>query len=138
MSLIPEAFSDNSHTDIAVFIYSHLCENETLFFIGVEEVDIGQRNARRRGEYKCFETVFINEFYFWYVYSFSHLSRMGPDRNGFRDRMFGREPYPPPPPPPFLRDRMMGRFGVRVSFCSMNSFYDAVVAMSNKSEFVLM
>lgn len=36
---------------------------------------------------------------------------MGPDR--FRDRMFGRDPYPPPPPPPFLRDRMMGRFGVR-------------------------
>ena len=38
----------------------------------------------------------------------------GPDRNGFRDRMFGREPYPPPPPPPFLRDRLMGgaRFGV--------------------------
>ncbi|XP_022917072.1 RNA-binding protein lark [Onthophagus taurus] len=34
---------------------------------------------------------------------------MGPDR--FRDRMFGRDPYPPPPPPPFLRDRMMGRFG---------------------------
>ncbi|XP_063244045.1 RNA-binding protein lark [Bacillus rossius redtenbacheri] len=35
----------------------------------------------------------------------------GPDRNGFRERMFGREPYPPPPPPPFLRDRMLGRFG---------------------------
>lgn len=34
---------------------------------------------------------------------------VGPDR--FRDRMFGRDPYPPPPPPPFLRDRMMGRFG---------------------------
>ncbi|XP_045475885.1 RNA-binding protein lark [Harmonia axyridis] len=34
---------------------------------------------------------------------------IGPDR--FRDRMFGRDPYPPPPPPPFLRDRMMGRFG---------------------------
>lgn len=38
---------------------------------------------------------------------------LGPDR--FRDRMFGRDPYPPPPPPPFLRDRMMGRFGVRVN-----------------------
>ncbi|CAG9565050.1 unnamed protein product [Danaus chrysippus] len=36
---------------------------------------------------------------------------MGPDRNGFRDRAFGRDPYPPPPPPPFLRDRMMGGFG---------------------------
>lgn len=36
---------------------------------------------------------------------------MGPDR--YRERMFGRDPYPPPPPPPFLRDRMMGRFGVR-------------------------
>lgn len=36
--------------------------------------------------------------------------RMGPDR--FRDRMFGRDPYPPPPPPPFLRDRMLsGGFG---------------------------
>lgn len=35
---------------------------------------------------------------------------MGPDR--FRDRMFGRDPYPPPPPPPFLRDRMLsGGFG---------------------------
>lgn len=34
---------------------------------------------------------------------------MGPER--FRERMFGRDPYPPPPPPPFLRDRMMGRFG---------------------------
>ncbi|GLH09110.1 RNA-binding protein lark [Gryllus bimaculatus] len=42
---------------------------------------------------------------------------VGPDRNGFRDRIFGREPYPPPPPPPFLRDRMMGRFG--------DSFYDS-------------
>lgn len=38
----------------------------------------------------------------------------GPDRNGFRGPIFGREPYPPPPPPPFLRDRMMGRFGMRV------------------------
>lgn len=37
---------------------------------------------------------------------------LGPDRNGFRDRAFGRDPYPPPPPPPFLRDRMMGGFGV--------------------------
>lgn len=36
--------------------------------------------------------------------------------------MFGREPYPPPPPPPFLRDRMMGRFGVRVSVCSVERF----------------
>lgn len=38
----------------------------------------------------------------------------GPDRNGYRERMFGRDPYPPPPPPPFLRDRLMGggRFGV--------------------------
>ncbi|KAI4456506.1 serine/arginine rich splicing factor [Holotrichia oblita] len=35
---------------------------------------------------------------------------MGPDR--FRERMFGRDPLSPPPPP-FLRDRMMGRFGVR-------------------------
>lgn len=35
---------------------------------------------------------------------------MGPDR--YRDRMFGRDPYPPPPPPPFLRDRMLsGGFG---------------------------
>lgn len=36
----------------------------------------------------------------------------GPDRNGYRERGFGRDPYPPPPPPPFLRDRMMGGFGV--------------------------
>jgi hypothetical protein len=50
-----------------------------------------------------------------------HLSRLGPDRNGFRDRMFGRESYPPPPPP-FFRDRMMGRFGVRVSFWNMKHF----------------
>ncbi|XP_023015636.1 RNA-binding protein lark [Leptinotarsa decemlineata] len=42
---------------------------------------------------------------------------MGPDR--FRDRMFGRDPYPPPPPPPFLRDRMMGRFGD-----SYDGYYD--------------
>ncbi|XP_069705424.1 RNA-binding protein lark isoform X2 [Periplaneta americana] len=42
--------------------------------------------------------------------------------NGFRDRMFGREPYPPPPPPPFLRDRMMGRFGVRDGF--YDGYYD--------------
>jgi hypothetical protein len=67
----------------------------------------------------------------------SCLSRMGPDRNGFRDRMFGREPYPPPPPPPFLRDRMMGRFGVRVSFCNMNNFHDAIIAIPIKSEFCL-
>lgn len=33
---------------------------------------------------------------------------VGPER--FRDRMY--RDYPPPPPPPFLRDRMMGRFGV--------------------------
>lgn len=30
---------------------------------------------------------------------------------GFRDRMYGRDPYPPPPPPPpFLRDRIMDGF----------------------------
>ncbi|XP_043279099.1 RNA-binding protein lark isoform X6 [Venturia canescens] len=47
----------------------------------------------------------------------------GPDRNGFRDRMFGRDPYPPPPPPPFLRDRLMGggRFGVEQDY---DSYYD--------------
>lgn len=43
---------------------------------------------------------------------------LGPDRNGFRERAFGRDPYPPPPPPPFLRDRMMGGFGVRDLFTS--------------------
>lgn len=42
---------------------------------------------------------------------------MGPER--FRERMFGRDPYPPPPPPPFLRDRMMGRFGD-----SYDGYYD--------------
>ncbi|XP_077299304.1 RNA-binding protein lark isoform X2 [Arctopsyche grandis] len=37
---------------------------------------------------------------------------LGPDRNGFRDRAFGRDPYPPPPPPPpaFLRERIMAGF----------------------------
>ncbi|XP_053599240.1 RNA-binding protein lark isoform X5 [Microplitis mediator] len=44
----------------------------------------------------------------------------GPDRNGFRDRMFGRDPYPPPPPPPFLRDRIMGGRG----FGEYDSYYD--------------
>lgn len=36
---------------------------------------------------------------------------------GFRDRMFGRDPYPPPPPPAFLRDRMLGSepFGPKVT-----------------------
>ncbi|XP_016955984.1 RNA-binding protein lark [Drosophila biarmipes] len=30
---------------------------------------------------------------------------------GYRDRMYGRDPYPPPPPPPpFLRDRIMDGF----------------------------
>lgn len=30
---------------------------------------------------------------------------------GYRDRMYGRDPYPPPPPPPpFLRERMMDDF----------------------------
>lgn len=43
---------------------------------------------------------------------------MGPDR-GFRDRIFGREPYPPPPPPPFLRDSMLG-----TRFASKDSYYD--------------
>ncbi|XP_046390537.1 RNA-binding protein lark-like [Ischnura elegans] len=43
----------------------------------------------------------------------SGFSHLGPDRNGFQGRMFGRgePPYPPPPPPPFLRDRMIARFG---------------------------
>lgn len=42
---------------------------------------------------------------------------MGPDRGGFRDRMFPRDPYPPPPPPGFLRDRMLGAgFGAKVSY----------------------
>lgn len=36
----------------------------------------------------------------------------------YRDRMYGRDPYPPPPPPPFLRDRMMD--GFRDSY----DFYD--------------
>ncbi|KAJ9592924.1 hypothetical protein L9F63_015429, partial [Diploptera punctata] len=53
---------------------------------------------------------------------------MGANRNGFRDRMFGREPYPPPPPPPFLRDRMMGRFGVR------EGFYDGYDGYRNRFE----
>lgn len=35
---------------------------------------------------------------------------MFPERSGYRDRMYGRDPYPPPPPPPFLRDRMMDGF----------------------------
>ncbi|XP_014223473.1 RNA-binding protein lark isoform X3 [Trichogramma pretiosum] len=50
----------------------------------------------------------------------------GPDRNGFRDRMFGRDPYPPPPPPPFLRDRLMGgaRFGNYPPFQDYDSYYD--------------
>nr|CAD7596596.1 unnamed protein product [Timema genevievae] len=50
----------------------------------------------------------------------------GPDRNGFRDRMFGREPYPPPPPPPFLRDRMLGRFsdGFYSDYYDRNRFED--------------
>ncbi|XP_049948676.1 RNA-binding protein lark isoform X2 [Schistocerca serialis cubense] len=47
---------------------------------------------------------------------------LGPDRNGFRGPIFGREPYPPPPPPPFLRDRMMGRFGMRDPL--YDGFYD--------------
>ncbi|XP_022195298.2 RNA-binding protein lark isoform X3 [Nilaparvata lugens] len=46
----------------------------------------------------------------------------GPDR-GFRDRMFGRDPYPPPPPPPFLRDSIMSaRFGVKDSY--YDRYYD--------------
>ncbi|XP_043484470.1 adenosine kinase 2-like isoform X2 [Leptopilina heterotoma] len=50
----------------------------------------------------------------------------GPDRNGFRDRMFGRDPYPPPPPPPFLRDRLMGggRFGDYDSYYDRRGFDD--------------
>lgn len=40
----------------------------------------------------------------------------GPDRNGFRERMFGRDPYPPPPPPAFLRERIMG--GSRFAVCA--------------------
>ncbi|KRF97759.1 uncharacterized protein Dwil_GK27821 [Drosophila willistoni] len=35
-------------------------------------------------------------------------SPLGP---GYRDRMYGRDPFPPPPPPPpFLRDRIMDGF----------------------------
>ncbi|XP_075238299.1 RNA-binding protein lark isoform X2 [Lycorma delicatula] len=46
----------------------------------------------------------------------------GPDR-GFRDRMFGREPYPPPPPPPFLRDSILGgRLGMKDSY--YDRYYD--------------
>jgi len=38
---------------------------------------------------------------------------------GYRDRMYGRDPYPPPPPPPpFLRDRIMDGFRVNsASIC---------------------
>lgn len=39
----------------------------------------------------------------------------GLSAGGYRDRMYGRDPYPPPPPPPpFLRDRIMD--GFRVNF----------------------
>ncbi|XP_076381432.1 uncharacterized protein LOC117226012 isoform X3 [Megalopta genalis] len=50
----------------------------------------------------------------------------GPDRNGYRERMFGRDPYPPPPPPPFLRDRLMGggRFGDYESYYDRRGFED--------------
>ncbi|XP_011344484.1 RNA-binding protein lark isoform X2 [Ooceraea biroi] len=51
----------------------------------------------------------------------------GPDRNGYRDRMFGRDPYPPPPPPPFLRDRLMGggRFGDYDTYYERRGFEDS-------------
>lgn len=40
------------------------------------------------------------------------------DRGGYRDRMYGRDPYPPPPPPPFLRDRIMDGFRVTTRLLS--------------------
>ncbi|KAL1121988.1 hypothetical protein AAG570_003396 [Ranatra chinensis] len=57
--------------------------------------------------------------------------RLGPDRGGFRDRMFGgaRDPYPPPPPPPpFIRDRILGSepFGSKDSY--YDRYYDRPVA----------
>ncbi|XP_073979764.1 RNA-binding protein lark-like isoform X2 [Rhodnius prolixus] len=52
----------------------------------------------------------------------------GPDRMGFRDRMFGgpRGPYTPPPPPPqFMRDRMMGDpFGSKAKDSYFDRYYD--------------
>lgn len=55
---------------------------------------------------------------------------LGPDRNGFRERAFGRDPYPPPPPPPpaFLRDRIMAGFPVtnktyNIGLSLLDSFY---------------
>lgn len=47
----------------------------------------------------------------------------GGDRGGYRDRMYGRDPYPPPPPPPpFLRDRIMDGFRSSDSFKSKLMF----------------
>lgn len=40
---------------------------------------------------------------------------------GYRDRMYGRDPYPPPPPPPFLRDRMMDGFRVIIWTMTINN-----------------
>uniref|UniRef100_A0A1B6CI83 RNA-binding protein lark n=1 Tax=Clastoptera arizonana TaxID=38151 RepID=A0A1B6CI83_9HEMI len=45
----------------------------------------------------------------------------GPDRGGFRDRMFGREGYPPPP---FFRDRMLGSAGLENKGSYYDRFYD--------------
>lgn len=42
---------------------------------------------------------------------FSYQGGGGGGGGGYRDRMYGRDPYPPPPPP-FLRDRIMDGFRV--------------------------
>lgn len=43
-----------------------------------------------------------------------HVGERGLTPGVYRDRMYGREPYPPPPPPPpFLRDRIMDGFRVK-------------------------
>jgi hypothetical protein len=111
------------------FLYVATCMflwTSRYIVVGVAEADIGQRNAQRRGECNCFELYLLTIFLLLIRVQFhTHLSRLGPDRNGFRDRMFGRESYPPPPPP-FFRDRMMGRFGVRVSFWNMKHFCHVV------------
>lgn len=52
-----------------------------------------------------------------------HVGERGLTPGVYRDRMYGREPYPPPPPPPpFLRDRIMD--GFRVNDNSDISIYE--------------
>jgi hypothetical protein len=61
-----------SSFNVSASIYIYIWKLECIV-AGVEEVDIGQKNAQRQGEYKCLKLYLLTSFTFD-LYTISHVS----------------------------------------------------------------